>query len=79
MRPEFIVPRDEESQLMAHAVQIERDKDFASALGFHGADEPFDNGNAAVLSDRAEPWLDLPSFAPFMVGVFACILDGLAL
>jgi len=48
----LVVPVHEERQFLTHGLWVERDEDAAGAFMFHGADDTFDHGDAAVLTDE---------------------------
>ena len=68
MRPVRVVPREVETEFMPHVGQPQGHEDGACAFGLHGADEPFEDGDAAVLADRAEAQVDLPAPCPAFEG-----------
>jgi len=64
MRAVLVVPREVEREFVPYVGEPQRHEDRASALGLHGADEPLDDGDAAVLADRAEAQVDSPALRP---------------
>jgi len=68
MRAVLVVPREVEREFVPYVGEPQRHEDRASALGLHGADEPLDDGDAAVLADRAEAQVDLPAPCPAFQG-----------
>ncbi len=64
MRPVLVVPGEEQSEFPAKGSLALRDQDPTRCLVFHRPDEAFDNGDAAMLSNGAEPWENSLAFAP---------------
>lgn len=67
MRPEFIIPCYVQSKFLAHGSEVERHEDLPGTFVFHGEDEPFDDGNAAILTHSAESRLYLLFLTPLEV------------
>ena len=67
MWTEFIVPCDEYRYLITHIIDVEWDKDSASAFVFECSVESFDDCDATVFADGAETWFDFLFAAPFEV------------
>ena len=68
MRPEFVIPHEIESKLIAHVGLSQRDNDFTCAFGFQGANHTLDDGDAAIFSDGAVAGLDFTASAPALEG-----------
>ena len=64
IRSVLVVPVNEQFELMLKSCLAHRDQPATCSLTFHCPDEPFDDRDAAVLPNGAEPWLDRPSAAP---------------
>ena len=64
IRSVLVVPVNEQCELILKSCLAHRDQPATCSLTFHRADEPFDDRDAAVLSNGAKPWLDRPSAAP---------------
>lgn len=64
MWPEFVIPHEIKTELIAHVRLPQRDDDLTRAFGFHGTDKTLDNGNGAIFADCAIARSDILSFAP---------------
>ncbi len=54
MWPVFIVPNNEQTQLLAELVAIQRDEYSTQAFLLHSSDETFNDSDTAMLADRSE-------------------------
>lgn len=63
MLPMLVAPVCDQVEFQLVLFLIEGHDDFAEQF-LQRADEAFDNGNAAVLADRAKPWADVAALAP---------------
>ena len=59
-----VVPVDEQQQLLAKGVSAAGDHDPPCAIVLHGANGPFDDGDAAVLANRSEVLKDVSTTTP---------------
>ncbi len=60
----LVVPRDEQLEFVPELGATYRDQQATCSLSLHGADEPLDDRDAAMLPDGSIPRPDLPSAAP---------------
>ena len=59
MGPIDVIPEAVEFDFPAEGVRGERDRDGSNALVLERADEAFDHGDGAVMTDGAETLLDV--------------------
>ena len=59
VRPINIIPQTIAFDFLAEAVRGERDRDESDALVLERADEPFDDGDGAVMADGAKALFDV--------------------
>ena len=64
VRTRLVVPDLEIRQFLAHLPVAQRDQEDSCAKPLQRQDEPFQDGNTAVLAHGAEPRPNAPSFAP---------------
>jgi hypothetical protein len=63
----LVVPVDVEGEFPSHGVELQWHDDPAGALAFHGAHEPFDNGDASVLANGTEARPNPSALAPWLI------------
>src|SRR5439155_23998829 len=66
VRTELVVPVEEPREMFPEVLTAQGNQYTARAFDFQGFYEAFDHGNAAVLSNLAEPRLDAARLAPVL-------------